>query len=239
MTMRLGLILKSNDIVSDGLVLHLDAGNLISYKGTGTTWSDISGLGNHGTWNVSPTYNIDKRGDLSFNGSSTQVAIPDHASIEFGTGNFSMETWINPASISTWQVVIGKYRTGSNPYDVSYGIRLNNTSLFANISDGVTSFSSSNYTVTTNKWYHVVYVYRTGTTKTMSTYINGKLIYTDTHTLSSILNTSNSLYLGNYNNNEASRYFSGRMGSLRLYNRALTSSEVLTNYNVTKSRFGQ
>jgi hypothetical protein len=52
-----------------------------------------------------------------------------------------------------------------------------------------------------------------------------------------ILNTSNNLYIGSYNNGEYAQYFDGKIGITRLYNEALTASEVLNNYNADKGKY--
>jgi hypothetical protein len=53
-------LIHSPRIVTDGLVLCLDAGNPKSYTGSGTTWTDLSGNGNNGTLTNSPTYWINR-----------------------------------------------------------------------------------------------------------------------------------------------------------------------------------
>jgi hypothetical protein len=58
----------SPSIVTDGLVLCLDAGNPKSYPGSGTTWTDLSGNGNNGTLVNGVGYSGDNLGSLSFDG---------------------------------------------------------------------------------------------------------------------------------------------------------------------------
>ena len=237
-TMKMGLLIKSSNIITDGLVLHLDAGNQTSYIGTGTSWKDLSGLGNHGTFNATPTYNIDKLGDFSFNGSTTQVTITDHATLEPSTGDWTMEACFQLANITTYPVILGKFNNGGTSNDVSYSIRGSTNTIFAQIGSGSSYLNSSIYTVSANTWYHVVFVWRNGGTKTIETYINGKLIGTVTHTLTGILNSANNLYIGRYNNGEFARDLSGKIGLIRLYKRALSASEVTTNFNASRTRFG-
>ena len=69
-------------IVTSGLVLNLDAANMKSYPRSGTTWRDLSGLGNNGTLTNGPTFNSQNGGSIVFDG------VDDYASINNTIGNF-------------------------------------------------------------------------------------------------------------------------------------------------------
>ncbi len=240
MSMRLGLIIKSSNIITDGLFLHLDAGNLAAYKGTGTTWTDLSEKGNNGTLANSPTYEIAQSGTLNFNGSTTQVSVADNPSLETGsTNDLTMEVWIYPTSSSTFQVILGKFNNGGNASEVSYSIRANSSAiLFAQLGNGTSVVNSTLYTFTANKWYHVMYVFKRGSTKTLETFINGKSIGSVNHSFNNLLNSTNNLFIGRYNGGEYAQSYSGKIGIVRLYNRALSSSEITTNFNANRGRYG-
>jgi hypothetical protein len=75
-------------------------------------------------------------------------------------------------------------------------------------------------------------------TNTLETFVNGISIGSVGHSLASLLNTTTNLYIGSYNNGEYAQWFDGKIGITRLYNKALTASEVLNNYNVDKSKYG-
>ena len=62
-------------IVSDKLMLHLDAANPKSYIGSGTSWVDISGKGNNGTLTNGPTFSSDNLGSFVFDGTNDHVAL--------------------------------------------------------------------------------------------------------------------------------------------------------------------
>jgi hypothetical protein len=98
--------------------------------------------------------------------------------------------------------------------------------------------NSTSYQTVVDTWYQVVYVFKNGATKTLETFINGTTIGTVNHSLSSILNTTNNLYLGSYNGGEYNQWFNGRIGVTRLYNAALTSTQVLQNFNADRSKYG-
>ena len=85
------------DIVENGLVLALDAGNSKSYPGTGTTWTDLSGRGNTGTLNnmeIPGDYSTANGGFLTFDGTDEFVQINNPTT--FHNQNFTISAWINP-----------------------------------------------------------------------------------------------------------------------------------------------
>jgi hypothetical protein len=223
--------------VTSNLILYFDPSNLSSYSGTGTTINDLSGNELNGTIsNISFTDPY-----FSYNGSSSEISIPDNALLEPGSGNWTTEAWFYPTSFSSSSVILGKFDNGGESQNVSYSIRVNTSgSLLAQYSNGApaTFVNSTAYTLTTNTWYQVVYVWtNSGGTKTIEAFINGVSIGSVTHSFNSILNSTNPLYIGSYNGGEYSQWFNGRIGVVRIYDSALTSSEVLQNYNADKTKY--
>jgi hypothetical protein len=220
--------------VSSGLVLYFDPSNTASYPGSGTTITDLSGNGMNGTMSnitfTSPYF--------SYNGTNSQVAITDNALLEPGSGDWTMEVWVNQTNSGN-DVVLGKFDPGGTSSDVSYSIRTTNTSYYAQIGNGSGAYvNSTTHVGTTNTWYQIVYVFTNVAANTLQTFVNGNSIGSVNHSLASLLNTSANLYLGSYNNGEYSQWFDGKIGITRLYNKALTSTEVLNNYNADKSKYG-
>jgi hypothetical protein len=80
-------------------------------------------------------------------------------------------------------------------------------------------------------------VFTNVSSNTLETFVNGVSIGSVSHSLASILNTDNPLYIGSYNGGEYSQWFDGKIGITRLYNTALTSSEVLQNYNADYRKY--
>jgi hypothetical protein len=221
--------------VTSNLVLSYNPAVSTSYAGSGTTINSLVSPNLPGTLS-NITYTTPY---FSYNGSTSQVSIADNAALEPGSGNWTMEVWFNAASTSGSTVILGKFNNGGMAAHVSYSIRTSSASLFAQIGDGTGAFvNSTSYTFSTNTWYQVVYVWQNGATKTLTTYINGTNIGTVSHTLSSILNSTNPLYLGRYNGGEYAQNFNGRIGITRLYNSTLSAAEVLQNYNASRSTYG-
>lgn len=230
-TMRLGLLLKPIDFTTNNLTLYYNPAMTESYSGSGNTVNDISGNGMNGTLsNVTTTATA-----FTFNGSNSQVSIPDNAILEPGTGNWTIEVWFNPTVLNG--TLLGKYNNGGASANISYALRMGSNFIRADFSNGSTGFTSDNYTLTPNNWVQMVYVWNK-TNNVLYTYSNGVLKQTKTITISGILNSSTNLFLGSYNGGEYAQYFNGQIGVVRLYNKPLTDSEVLNNFNNTKGTYG-
>ncbi len=231
-------ILPIPTFVSSGLVLHYDPSNPASYPGSGTTITDLSGNGRNGTMtNISFTSPY-----FTYNGSSSQISVADNALLEPGSGDWTMEVWVNQ-SVAGNDVVLGKFNAGGLASNVSYSIRTTSSTYYAQFGSGTGTGStlyqnSSNHVGTLNTWYQIVYVFTNIATNTLETFVNGSSIGSVGHSLASLLNTTTNLYIGSYNGGEYNQWFDGKIGITRLYNKALTASEVLNNYNVDKSKYG-
>lgn len=228
----------SNSAVTSNLVAYYDPSLVAGYPGTGTTDYDLSGNGLNGTMsNITYTDPY-----FTYNGTNSQVSISDNALLEPGAGSWTMEVWVNQTNSGN-DVVLGKFDPGGLAQDVSYSIRTTNTTYYAQFGSGSGAgaslyVNSTNYVGTPGTWCQLVYVFTNGATKTLETYVNGASIGSVAHNLASILNTTSNLYLGSYNNGEYAQYFDGKIGITRLYNTALTSSQVLQNYNANKGLYG-
>jgi len=222
-----------NAPVSSNLVLYYDPSNSSSYSGSGTTINDLSGNGLSGTMSnitfTSPYF--------TYNGTSSQIRVPDNILLEPGTGDWTIEVWVNQ-SVSGGDVVLGKFNNSGRAADVSYSVRTTNTSYYGQIGNGVGVVDSTTHVGTIGTWYQIVYVWTNVAANTLQTFVNGVSIGSVSHGFSSILNSGNPLYIGSYNGGEYSQWFDGKIGITRLYNAALTSSQVLQNFNADKSKYG-
>ena len=232
-TIRMGLLVKPNAYTSDNLVLHYNPKMTESYSGTGTSLNDLTGNGLTGTMS-NLTYSSPA---FTFNGSTSQVNIPDNAILEPGTGSWTIEVWMKPSNITNG-TVIGKYNNGGNSANISYAMRMTSNAIRIDYSNGSTSISTDNFGLTTNNWIQIVYVWDK-TNNNIYTYSNGVLKQTKAITITGgILNATTNLYLGSYNGGEYPQYFTGQMGIVRLYKKALSATEVLKNYDANKADYG-
>jgi hypothetical protein len=231
--MRLGLLLKPVYFAANDLVLYYNPGMTESYPGSGTSLVDLSGNGLTGTMsNLSYTNPA-----FTFNGSTSQVSIPDNAALEPGTGSWTIEVWFKNAGSSG--TVIGKYNNGGQSANISYALRLVGSNLIrADFSNGSTALVTNNYTFTTNTWVQMVYVWDK-TNNSIYTYSNGELKQTKAISITGgILNATTNLFLGSYNGGEYAQYFNGQMGIVRIYKKALNATEVQTNFNSNRALYG-
>ncbi len=207
-------------IVKDGLVLMLDAAKKESYDRLGTTWRDISWNSNTGTLTNEPTFNSGNGGNIVFDGTNDYVI---HNSLTAGTV-CSWGLWFKYNTLSGSQVLLGS--NISNYYSLFFL----STVFYVNYG-GETAQLSYPTGLSANTWYNV-FLTRNGLTITI--YLNGVSIGTMTggsSSLSTIFSIIGAERPGAY-------VFNGNISNVSVYNRVLSSSEVLQNYNATKSRFG-
>ena len=226
-------------IATTNLVLQYNPFDSASYPGTGTTLSNLAGAGLSGTMSSIAYSNTSTF--FSFNGTTSQISVADNASLEPGSGDWTIEVWLR------YSIITGKTRTylsktnnAGGSADWGYGLRTNPTTsvTYFEVGNGTTSITSPTTSVTSNVWYQIVGVWTNVALNSIALYKNGVFVGSNTHSFASIRDTSNALYLGNYNGNEFAQQFQGDMGIVRMYNRALTASEVLNNYDANKNIYG-
>jgi hypothetical protein len=219
-------------IVTDGLVLSLDASLVPSYPRNGITWYDLSGEGNDGTLIDAPSWS---NGYFDFDGSTGYIAVSN-----LGLSSHTIEGWINSSDASQGGdsgadeivTVIGEYDAAAASKYTYIGFYAPNILTFR-IDDGTSPNSHklvSNVSYTADTWYHVALTYNASDGRTRA-YLNGRdiggITYTTGLTFDSIpFNIAQNVYNGNI--------FDGLVGPVRTYNRALTASEVAQNYYQSK-----
>jgi hypothetical protein len=221
-------------IVTDGLVLNVDAGFIPSYPTTGSTWYDLSGNGNNGSSINGARLDNDNLGSISFDGVNETVNISGPASRYFPILNFTLE-----CTFKTTQT------TRNGLFSLSYGIilRQNNGILQLRLDNGgsIPTFSPpiSSPNVNNGSWYTVNIVVNGGNNATIDFYINGEHYgQRSTSWSGSTRWPTNSVGLGRDNNDTSASRYNGNIARFQIYNRALTAEEIFQNYNATKGRYG-
>ena len=216
-------------IVTDGLVLYLDAANAFSYPGSGTTWYDLSGNGNNVSLINSPTWN-----SIGFfeNNATSYFSGPGSASVPTGNSAYSIGVWARQNT--SWGSANGLISIGSfNVANAANALRTHNN-VVGNFShywwanDLVLLNNNSNLSL--SKWFYIVAQFN-GTTRTI--WINGIQYLADNPTAHNV--TSTVIQISKTFSNE---YQQGDMAVAFIYNRALTQSEIQQNYNAQKDRYG-
>ena len=217
-------------IVTNGLVFNVDAANTSSYSGSGNVWNDLSGSNNIKFYssssysvNADPTFSPDGGGSLVTTGIFGRSIANSGIT---GSVARSMEAWVKFNSVSQNAVISIGGQSNSLLYEL---MAFQNNA----IEHYWGSFTQSSTVLATNTWYNIVIIYD-GTTNHY-VYINGVQVgFSSTPSL----NTSNSpIYVGPAVTTTWGA-FDGKIAALRIYNRALTSTEVTANFNALKSRFG-
>jgi hypothetical protein len=222
--------------ITDGLVLCLDAGNSKSYPGSGTTWTDLSGNGNNGTLVNGVGYNSSNGGSLTFDGVNDNVSILYNASLKPTTA-ITMEAFCYIQNNSTTWASLIQYPFNSASHTTTYfewAIYLNMSSRLLH-----TRIDGEGANSPINVWNFDVWTYVAITFENQSVkyYVNGSSVGSSSITKTSITyNADNPVYIGK--NASGSEPFEGRLGNIKVYNRALTATEIQQNYNALKSRFG-
>ena len=214
-------------IVTDGLVLALDAGNTKSYPGSGTTWKDLSGNSNNGTLTNGPTYSSADGGYLNFDGTNDYVDVS--GSIPVSAATFL--AWVRldgDQSHFTGVIFSRSPASGMNFYSTSEQIAYhwNNASNTYNWQSGLI--------VPTQEWCMISVNVNSSSATAYLCRSSGITSATNTVSHSSI--TLDAINVGR--DSSSGRDLDGRMSVAMIYNKALTAAEVAQNYNALKGRFG-
>ena len=226
--------------VTDGLVLYLDAANSNSYVSGSTTWRDISRGGNDGTLVGGPTFDSGNGGSIVFDGTNDYLTTSQSLPSLQGNPIFSIGGWFKRSGDWSGGATWGFGAPNKNIN--SYNFNLTNTigiDLYGN-----TSYNT-NQTYSLTDWKHIIWTYNGSgfTTTNIIIYINS-VPYTGTN-LTVIRNSGatpnvsgSSLALGRVSPTENAYYGKPIIGNFMVYNKVLSPTEVLQNYNATKTRFG-
>lgn len=212
-------------IVTDGLVLALDAGNAKSYPGSGTTWTDLSGRGNNGTLTDGPTYNANNNGSILLDG------VNDYISISCSSNTIR-------AYNSTTQFIV-KLPTYAGGQRNILSYRSVNSLYIGKQSGGIfcyyNTLNTPAYTVGTIADNAIVHVAVTcdATNNLLSVYINGLLAGSVSRTgWSTEYNTTMTI------GGSDLEYMVGDFYSFSHYDRVLSIQEIKQNFNATRGRYG-
>ena len=221
-------------IVTDGLVLALDAGNIKSYPGSGTTWTDLSGRGNTGTLTNGPTYSSVNGGSIVFDGTNDYVIGNTPSGLNLSQP-CSVNTWVYFNNFSEINPRIIEVQDGSNSIQI---LRDGSTTrLTTKNSNFQTDFASTTWFVpSTGTWYNITAVW-TPSTSTTTLYLNGALQSSVGSASVGIGNQANKYVLGNRSDFVGTTQLAGNIAQVSIYNRALSAAEVSQNFNALRSRF--
>jgi hypothetical protein len=208
-------------IVTDGLAMYLDAGVTESYSGSGSEWTDITYNGNNGTLLNNPTFSSADGGSLLFDGIDDSVTITN-VNLDRASGqNFVWNAWIKtPSRFSSYKMILSTTRN-------YYYLALFNNQIAFDIA-GVPIIRYGSLSV--NTWYNITIVRDTNVDYI---YLNGISIGTRANNAG----YNGVLAIGRWAFNNT-LFYNSNISVVSIYLDALTSAQVLENYNALKSRYG-
>lgn len=211
-------------LVTDGLVMYLDAGNRKSFVSGSSVWRDLSGNNNSGSLINGPTFSSDNKGSIVFDGVNDYVL----TNYSNNAAQTTFEIVVKPLNISTGssKVFLGK-TGGADNYWI--GLHGTDSSLVFNPNGGIVD---SDIIPNTSSFYFIT---ATSTAGQRRIYINGdfkKLVGA-----SGVPSPTGKLCIGVYGE-ELTFDTACAISSLKIYERILSDAEILNNYNITKKRFG-
>ena len=226
-----------NEIVTSGLVLHLDAGNPFSYPatGVGTKWTDLSGNNNHGTLTNGVSYTDNNRGALTFDGVDDRVSC-NSPNFVFGTSSFTIEMWVYKTNTDS-QIFFSQFINTANGRDgVALGYRSGSLWLLqGNGSSWIIETNQGSFPI--NSWTRIV-ASRSYDNSATYYYINQQLVYTYTTNVNLTASNNGDIIFGMAGTTSSGFAFNGRISNAKIYNRALSAAEVSQNYEALKGRYG-
>jgi hypothetical protein len=234
-TMRLGALVKPNNLITDGLVLRLDPANIKSYQSSGTTFKDLTTNLSDFTLVGTPTYNTN--GFFTFNGTNQYASRANTASLKPSTA-ISIEQWLNAdnwnaGTSASYKCALSCTQGGGYSHNIWSG------NFYSYIYAGgkylTPSASVSNFV----GWHHFVTTFDGRYAKL---YIDGSLANTDDYGSANRTMTyaSNSIFLGaeaGASTTPEGYYWQGKIATTAIYNKALSDAEILQNFNNTKVRY--
>lgn len=224
------------NIITDGLVMYLDASNNQSYSGSGVNWIDLTNNMNNGTLINGPTFDSNYGGSIVFDGINDFVQVNNSSSL-------------NPSQTITlcaWAKYNGNYtgfggpiifkKNNSSSFFEQYNIAFSPT---GNVGLAIGN-GSNNQAITTplsytNQLVNVVGIIDT-ITATLKIYINGDLKISGSTIFSTMSTSTSPVVIGAYNEPFAG-FMGGNIYNTAIYNRVLSDSEILQNYNTLKEKF--
>jgi len=217
-------------IVTDGLVFYVDAGNDKSYPGSGTTWTDLIG-GNNGSLTNGPTYNSGNGGSLVLDGTNDRVTISEGGlSFPNDSADFTCEVVVKLDTVTPQQVFFQQEDSGGTGRSWIFLRNSSGNHAFSSYLGSSDLLLTSLGAPTAGTVYHVHIKYESGV---LHIGYNGAWYQSSTRSIDE--NCTGGFIIGGGKSGSAPT--DGNIYCVRVYNKALSASEILQNYNALKNRF--
>jgi len=219
-------------ISTNGLALNVDAGFTPSYPKNGTVWYDVSTTGNNGVFENSPSFSTDGEGSLLFDGLDDRINLGSDTIYRLKENmSFNFTFYLNALSGETL-VTRGPQQNTGFYWIMIYGSR----PYFQYKNTGGTIVGvQPNWYFSTGSWYNLCVVVDK---PDLRFYVNSNLIHTADISALATAAYDHPLYIGSYTTWTNNWQFTGNIAQAQIYNRSITESEVVSNFNAVKGRFG-
>lgn len=224
-------------MVSDSLAFLLDAGNVKSYPGTGTSWYDLGPNKYVGSMTAGLTYSSSNGGYINFPGGHYCLFSSIAGSVMADPGAFpgiSFGLWYYPTSSQASQYVFTSAGgSGRKGFDIL--LQNSGNTDYIRVTSATATYTNTNSVETLNTWQHIVGVWDGAS---LITYVNGVNTNITTSTTVGYTTTFDQVCLGSPPGSLGSYTYVGRISMAFVYSKALSAQEVLQNYNALRGRFG-
>jgi len=230
--------------VTSGLVLALDAANTKSYPGSGTTWTDLSSSAKNAVLINGPTYDTTNNGFIVFDGINDSAIVTDPSAMR--NQNFTVSVWVYPQTQNQALVAMIDFDHINAAGFLSQGWVIQSEDATTNRNYYLAYYTGSAFQptgnigagkgvqLTTGVWQNLTYT-KSGTS--VIGYRNGVQILTATAGSSTVSYlTSRNFAVGG--SVQQSRPFKGNIANVQIYSTALSSTEVIQNFNALRGRYG-
>ena len=224
-----------SNVITDGLVSYYDAANSRSYPGSGTTWYDLSNSGENGTLINGPTFDSGNKGSIDFDGTDDYLVVPNI--LDVMPASISFFTWVNLDSLGTTTGVCSKNNISSED---RFYLLISSTGYvsldFEENNGGYTRAQSTISPLVVGEWSQIGVTW--SNIDGIKIWKNGVNIYTAAAFTTLPRDGSyTDFWIGAAGSASPGLFIDGKISKTTLYNKALTSQEILQNYNATKQRF--
>jgi hypothetical protein len=228
----------SSKIVTDGLVLYLDISNPNSYVSGSTICNDLTYYKNNGMLTNGPTFDSNNGGSIVFDGTNDFIQINNSDSLN-PTNTITLCSWVKYNGIySGYNAPIIFKKNNGLSYFEQYILAFNTSNnVTLALGNGSSNQSIGTPLTYTNQLINIVGIIDT-ITSSLKIYINGELKVSGSTIYSTMSTSTSPLVIGSYNQ-PFTGYMGGNIYNVSIYNKSLTESEILQNYNTLKTKYGQ
>jgi hypothetical protein len=222
--------------VTDGLIVHLDGGNSRSYSGSGTSILSLSGLGNTGILINGPTFSSSNGGQIIFDGTNDYIKLPVNNAYNLNNGSLTVEVFysiINPI-IGERMILEHNVWNAAGLYQLTFATNNVYRLVFPEAWNLGQQLDYTDTNLELNKWTHVVATFNTST-NTSRLYINTQLKTERTDITAELGNSTSDIFI--FCRNGTGLFLAAKLGYIKLYNRALSATEIFQNYHAAKGRY--